>query len=272
MSHSVTDEFHSAIALEPTSENSFNAHLGAGWKVAGAVNGGYLLALLGHALRQSSPNAPDPLVISAHYLGPSDSGPAEVATRIVRQGRSSATFGVDLVQDDRPTITALATMGSLAALPDDVATSAEPPDLPVPEECIDVAEASADFLAAAPLLSRFDMLLDPATTGFAVGRPSGRGLLQGWLRWADGSDPDVLSLLAFLDAFPPVMFDFGRFGWSPTIELTSHVRAVPAPGWIRVTVHSRNIAGGMFEEDCELWDSAGRLVAQSRQLARQPRD
>ncbi|MGO1753072.1 MAG: thioesterase family protein, partial [Brevibacterium aurantiacum] len=72
--------------------------------------------------------------------------------------------------------------------------------------------------------------------------------------------------------FPPVMFDLGRFNWAPTMELTAHVRAVPAPGWIGVKVSTRNIAGGMFEEDCELWDSAGRLVAQSRQLARQPRD
>ncbi len=31
------------------------------------------------------------------------------------------------------------------------------------------------------------------------------------------------------------------------------------------------LAGGLFEEDCEVWDSAGRLVGQARQLARQPR-
>nr|WP_228278472.1 acyl-CoA thioesterase domain-containing protein [Brevibacterium limosum] len=74
-----------------------------------------------------------------------------------------------------------------------------------------------------------------------------------------------------LDSFPPVMFDLGRFNWAPTMELTAHVRALPAPGWIGARLSTRNIAGGMFEEDCELWDSDGRLVAQSRQLARQPR-
>ena len=34
---------------------------------------------------------------------------------------------------------------------------------------------------------------------------------------------------------------------------------------------TRNVAGGYFEEDCEVWDSTGRLVAQSRQLAGMPR-
>ena len=43
------------------------------------------------------------------------------------------------------------------------------------------------------------------------------------------------------------------------------------PGWLRLRHATRNVAGGMFEEDCEVWDSAGRLVAQSRQLARFPR-
>ncbi|AZL09152.1 thioesterase family protein [Brevibacterium aurantiacum] len=264
-------EFASAIAVERQSDTSFTADIDGDWSVAGAVNGGYLLSVAGLALRNNSAKAPDPLVLSTYYLGPSQGGRAEITTRLIREGRSSATFAVDLSQNTEPKITALATMGNLAALPDDVATTAIP-ELPDPDQCINVAEAPGDFIESAPLMKRYDMRLDPETAGFATGRPSGRGLLQGWIRLADGTAPDALSLLAFLDAFPPVMFDLGRFNWAPTMELTAHLRAEPAPGWIRAKLYTRNIAGGMFEEDCELWDSAGRLVAQSRQLARQPRD
>jgi hypothetical protein len=71
---------------------------------------------------------------------------------------------------------------------------------------------------------------------------------------------------------PPTTFELGSPGWAPTLELTVHVRARPAAGWLRLRHETRNLAGGMFEEDCEVWDAAGRLVAQSRQLARQPRE
>ena len=53
-------------------------------------------------------------------------------------------------------------------------------------------------------------------------------------------------------------------GWAPTLELTCHVRRRPAPGWLKVTHTTRNLSGGMFEEDCEVWDAAGVLVAQAR--------
>ena len=97
------------------------------------------------------------------------------------------------------------------------------------------------------------------------------GLIQAWFRLNDDREPDPLALLLAVDAMPPVTFELGRIGWAPTLELTAHVRARPAPGWLKLRHETRNLAGGMFEEDCEVWDSAGRLVAQSRQLARQPR-
>ena len=271
MTSQTLSDFARATSVTPTSESTFAADLDGSWKVAGAINGGYLLGVMGRALSETVPDLPDPLVISAYYLGPGDAGPAEVAVRTIRTGRSSATLGAELTQDGRPTMTALATYGSRGGRPGDVATSARPPALPAPEDCMPMADGPREFLDAAPIVSQYDMRLDPATAGFAAGKPSGRGLLQGWIRLGDGADADPLALLAFLDAFPPVMFDLGRFGWSPTMELTAHVRALPAPGWIAVKVETRNIAGGMFEEDCELWDSTGRLVAQSRQLARQPR-
>lgn len=272
VSESHLSEFASATAVERQSETAFTAELGEDWSVAGAVNGGYLLSVAAQALRANSPNATDPLVLSAHYLGPSQGGSADITTRMIREGRSIATLAVDLAQNGAPKITALATMGNLADLPEDVATTAASPEVPDPDQCITIAEAPIDFVKSAPIVHRYDMRLDPGTAGFASGQPSGRGLLQGWIRLADDTEPDPQSLLAFLDAFPPVMFDLGRFNWAPTMELTAHLRAIPVPGWIKVKLQTRNIAGGMFEEDCDLWDSEGRLVAQSRQLARQPRD
>jgi hypothetical protein len=120
-------------------------------------------------------------------------------------------------------------------------------------------------------MERFDIRFDPACVGWAMGAPSGHGHIQAWFRMADGHDVDPVGLLMVCDALPPVTFDLGRPGWAPTLELTVHVRAVPAPGWLKVSHRTRNVAGGMFEEDCEVWDSAGRLVAQSRQLAMLPR-
>ena len=275
--HVGTSEFDRGIALEQRADRVYDGHLDDAWRIGAAVNGGLLLAATANALRQTFADEahPDPITISAYYLSAATGGPATFTTDVVRRGRTMSTGTASLTQEvDGRTVErvrALATYGDLAALPDDVRTTAVEPDLPDVERCIGTDLAPEDFRRSAPLLDRFDLRLDPDTVGWALGKPTGRGMIRGWLRLADGREPDALSLLLALDALPPVTFDLGLPGWTPTLELTAHLRAVPAPGWLKVTHSTRNFAGGLLEEDAEVWDSAGRLVAQSRQLARAPR-
>ena len=56
-------------------------------------------------------------------------------------------------------------------------------------------------------------------------------------------------------------------GSSSTARLTVHLREHAAPGPLACRVRTRHLAHGLHEEDVEVWDSAGVLCAQSRQLA-----
>lgn len=270
-------EFDRGIALERRTVGEYGGHLDGAWSIGAGINGGMLLAAAGNALRQTfaAEAHPDPISVSAYYLSAAKDGPARFSTEVVRRGRSMSTGTVTISQheagEEVERVRALATYGDLTALPDEVRTTATEPELPPLEQCLGTDLAPPEFRKNAPLLDRFDLRLDPATAGWAIGKPSGRGLIQGWLRLADGREPDPISLLLALDALPPVTFDLGIPGWAPTLELTAHIRGVPAPGWLRIVHASRNFAGGLLEEDAEVWDSTGRLVAQSRQLARAPR-
>jgi hypothetical protein len=270
-------EFDRGIALSRRAEGVYDGHLDPGWAIGAAINGGFLLAACGNALSQTFADEahPDPVSISAYYLSAAQQGPARFTTDIVRRGQTMSTSSVSLSQEvkGRPVerVRALSTYGDLTELTDAVHTTATEPDLPELDQCVGTDLAPEDFKRSAPLLDRLDLRLDPDCVGWALGKPSGRGMIRGWLRLADGREPDPLSLLLALDALPPVTFDLGLPGWAPTLELTAHVRAMPAAGWLKVVHATRNFAGGLLEEDAEVWDSTGRLVAQSRQLARAPR-
>ena len=281
----MTYEFDRGIAVDPLGEGAYSAELDGGWVVGGGVNGGYLLAVIGNAVRTSleATGHVDPFSVSAHYLSASVPGPATVSTHVVRRGGRFSTVAATLSQEvdgvPTPRITSLATYGDLERA-HDAATDATAaalhlalpaPDLPPREQCLRASDAPEDFKKVAPLLDRFGTLLDPATAMWAIGKPSRQGVIQGWFKLADDRPLDPIALLMVVDALPPTTFDLGLPGWAPTLELTAHVRARPAPGWAVVRHATRTVAGGLFEEDCDVWDSTGRLVAQARQLALQPR-
>lgn len=231
--------------------------------------------MLGRALGEALPH-PDPLSVSAHYLTASVPGPAVIRTQVVRTGRTLSTGEASLFQyaDDGTEverIRVLATYCDLDALSDDIRTTAKVPAIPPREHCLGPSDGPAPIPGSSAITERLDIKLDPATIGWAVGQPSGKGEMRGWFGLADGRDADPLSLLLTVDALPPTSFELGLKGWTPTIELTTHIRCRPAPGPLRVSITTRNLAGGFLEEDAEVWDSADRLVAQSRQLAKAPR-
>ncbi len=282
-------EFDRDTATTARGDGVHDAVLAPGWVVGGGVNGGYLLAIIGNAVRaQLGIEAPgrghvDPFALSAHFLSASVPGPAYVETRVLRTGGRFSTVSATLVQDvdgtPVPRIASQATFGDLDRAHDPASDAAAAalglavpaPVLPPVEECLESRDAPDDFKKIAPLLERFGTRFDPSTAGWTIGKPSGRGVLQGWFRLADDRPLDPIALLLVVDALPPTTFDLGMPGWAPTIELTAHVRAKPAPGWAIVRHRTRTMAGGLFEEDCDVWDSAGVLVAQARQLALQPR-
>ncbi|RFU88266.1 thioesterase family protein [Streptomyces triticagri] len=268
-------EFDRDTAVTRREPGVYDAELSAGWTIINAVNGGYLLAVLGRALSDALPHS-DPFTVSAHYLTASQPGPAVVRTELVRGGRTLSTGQASLFQYDAEgreieRIRVLASYGDLDALPDEVRTSAAPPDIPPVEHCFGPEDGPAPVPGSSAITERLWLKLDPATLGWALGAPSGKGEMRSWFGLADGRDADPLSLLLAVDALPPTAFELGIKGWVPTVELTVHIRCRPAPGPLRVAITTRNLAGGFLEEDAEVWDTAGRLVAQSRQLARAPR-
>jgi hypothetical protein len=274
-------EFDRDTALTRREPGVYDIDLSAGWTIISAVNGGYLLAVLGRALADAHPHS-DPFTISAHYLTASQPGPAVVRTDVVRTGRTLSTGQASLFQYDEQgreveRIRVLASYGDLDSLPDDVRTTAEPPAFPPLEHCFGPDGTASDVRlpsGGSPVegssanADRLMLKLDPSTLGWALGKPSGKGEMRAWFGLADGRDADPFSLLLAVDALPPAAFEIGISGWVPTVELTVHIRCRPAPGPLRVSLTTRNLAGGFLEEDAEVWDSAGRLVAQSRQLAR----
>ena len=247
-------------------------HLGEEWLIGHAINGGVLMALgLGAAaegLTASGHTAP--LSWSAHFLSAAVAGPVEVSAEVLRAGRSVSTAHVTVVQEDGAgrveRVRLVGTFGDVARL-DPVHRAPAPPAVPGPDECLPATREAAPAAAAITMLDRLDLRVDPSTAGFAVGQPTRRGVIRAWLRMRDGREPDVRMLPYAVDALMPVSFDLGVPGWAPTLELTGQVLGDPAPGWLLVELSTDTVVGDLLVEDCRLWDSTGRLVARSRQLA-----
>jgi acyl-CoA thioesterase len=210
---------------------------------------------------------PDPVVASATFLRPAAFGAATVVTEIVRAGRRVATGEARLSQDGKEIVRALVTFADLEQAGGPTHAGAAPPGLPPAEDCRDLMDGVPP-LPGVNITERFEYRA-PELPGWASGAPSGDADLSFWMRFRDGRDADPIALAAMVDGAAPAVLELGAPG-SATIELTVHVRGRPAPGWLACRTTTRHLIDGFHEEDFEIWDSRGALVAQSRQFALVP--
>lgn len=243
------------------------------WTVGDKPNGGYLLALLGRAARATGREEGSPtweIVSSAiTYLRPPELGPATLVATVLRRGRTAAQVRAVLRQHDADIVESTNVLAELTERASTRYDAVEPLAAPGPEECVQLPPRIPGGVEVG-VMQVTDLRLDPATLPFGDSpAPSdARAELQGWTRFADGREPDPLSLLYFNDAIPPATFRIGSTGWVPTLQMSAYVRARPVAGWLGIRMTANLVADGMVDETCVLWDSSGQVVAQASQLAR----
>jgi acyl-CoA thioesterase len=238
----------------------FAAALTGRWDgTGGAVNGGYMLATCTRALGLIMP-FPDPIVVSGFFVRPGTAGPVTIRTSLVRSGRTTAFGEAIMAQDGKEVVRATAAFAKLGQ-DRPVFLGGSPPDLPPPQDCVGIP---AGALGRASIAERIEFR-SAELPGWLRGQPTGRPSSEFWMRFSDGRDADLLALPLLVDSTAPSVLELGAS--STTIQLTVHLRAQPAPGWLACRATTRFVSGGYHEEDFEIWDSAGTLAAQSRQLA-----
>ena len=261
----MAQSFDEVTSLVPVEPGRFHARLDPNWTIAGKPNGGYLLAVLSRAAVAVGGH-PHVLAISGHFLAAPAPETAEVDAEVLRSGRGASQLRVRLRQHERTCVEALVTIAQL--------DSAEPywsggltvPSVPGPESCVRVPGVTPLGMPV-PIMEQVTLCLDPAVSGFAVGKPSGHGVMRGWLTLPGDDAFDPLSLVYATDALPPATFEVEPTGWVPTIELTCYVRALPQPGPVLVEQRAHVIAAQRVDQTAYVWDRSGRLVAQGTQLA-----
>ncbi|TVT10868.1 thioesterase family protein [Amycolatopsis bartoniae] len=262
--------FEVACAVRSLGDGTLTADLRPEWSIGNHPHGGFLMSLLAKAavavLAERGEPAAEPLVVSAEFLRPPAIGPVLLRTDLRKVGRRATVVAVRLEQRGRSCVEASVTAGRLPIRRPEWSDLAPMPAEP-PPRAIPLGGDTAEGVFH--LAKGCDVRLDPATAGYLTGRTGEPPRLRLWVRPRHVVPDPYFALLAG-DVNPPVVFNLGRFGWAPTVQLTAMLRARPANGWLRVQVECRSVHEAWFDSDATVIDSAGRLVCQARQLALAP--
>ena len=252
--------------ITPEGQGQYRVCLSENWSINNTPNGGYIMGVLARAMARECGLSARTAILTANYLDRCDQRPARILVETMGESGSFIRLQARLVQNERERIRAMATfLRPSASGSDSRAVFLSGPESVAPREvCVQVPPVEGYSLYGA-----IDLRLDPASAGWMENRFSDRAVMKGWIDFKDPRPVDLEALALFADCFPPAVFaNRGRVAWVPTVEYSVNVRQRPVHGSVKGIFSSRFISQGLVEEDGELWDEAGNLLAISRQIAK----
>jgi acyl-CoA thioesterase len=254
--------FDEDISVVPLGPGMFKASITDNWSINGNPNGGYLMALLANAMMQTAEKRATP-VITANFLSRAEPGPAEIHLEKIAESNQFDRIQASLIQGGKERIRSLGTFARENSNGVERRYEKSEPEIAPLEDCVIVPE-----MPSYSLFRMMDVRLDPAGAGWMMGSLTQKSEIRGWIRFRDERPFDTLSTILIADSFPPpILVSQGLVAWVPSIEFSVSVRNPPKTKWLKGVFRTCFVDNGILEEDGEIWDGKGELLAISRQIA-----
>ncbi len=254
--------FDTDTLFEEQSAGILSGRITDNWSINGNPNGGYLVAVAAAGLLKSSAKQHTP-VLTANFISRCEPGKADLSTWEIAQSRQFCRMEARLLQKGREKMRMLATF---ADEPESCLVrryETPPPEMAALEKCVPVP-----VLPKYTMYENADVRLDPSCAGWMENKLSTVSENRGWFSFREARPFDICAIAMAADAFPPaVLASQGMMAWVPTIEISINIRHIPQTKWLKCRFRTRFINCGLLEEDGEIWDENGELVAISRQIA-----
>ena len=267
------ERFQDALNLENTEDNMFLVNPNTNYFVGNTPHGGYLMAVMHKALTNILPHS-TAISSSVQYLDRIDAAPFELEVETFKISRGSSSGIVKLKQNSKTCTTFTGTCSDFEFMKGYDGLSKPLPAIFKDRDKNDYVKMNYDKISKGftpSFIQQLECLVHPDHAWWnrdSYNDKDNEARCSAFLEM-EGGTPDQFCLSFYSDILPPVVSNkYGPLGWIPTITLTTHIRQLPSTSVVYADFKATDINKGYFEQDCNIWDLNGNLVASSRQLTR----
>ena len=266
------ERFQEAIKLENLEDNKFIVNPDTNYFVGNTPHGGYLMAVMHKALTNILPHS-TAISSSVQYLDRIDAKTFELEVETFKTSRGSSSGIVKLKQDNKICTTFTGTCSDFEFMKGYDGLQKPLPSIFNESGKKDYIKMNYDKISKGftpAFIQQLECLIHPdhAWWNRDSNDKNNEARCSAFLEM-QGGIPDQFCLSFYSDILPPVVSNkYGPLGWIPTITLTTHIRQLPSTSELYADFKATDINKGYFEQDCNIWDLNGNLVASSRQLTR----